>query len=71
MKIGDLVKLCPERGWVIEAGERDLVGLVVDIQDDTIPRTITVTWGGNKGTDVGYEDGLVVVSAAEDKNEGR
>ena len=66
MKIGDLVKLCPERGWVIEDGERDLVGLVVEIMDDTIPRSITVAWAGGKGVDVGYEDGLVVVAEAEE-----
>ena len=61
LKIGDLVKLHPHESVLMPRHNRDLPGLVVALDDSTIPTTVLVLWNGNREPEEEYEDGLILI----------
>ena len=61
VEVGDLVKLHPEESVLMPQHNRDLPGLVVGVDESTIPRTIVVLWNGNREPEEEYEDGLILI----------
>lgn len=61
LKVGDLVKLHPEESVLMPQRSKHLPGLVVAIDDSTMPRTIVVLWNGNREPEEEYEDGLILI----------
>ena len=64
MKVGDLVRLHPQETILMPPHERERVGLVMAIRDNTIPETLNILWAGTSEPEEEYCDGVVLVSGA-------
>ena len=64
MKVGDLVRLHPQETILMPPHERQRVGLVMSIRDNTIPETLNILWAGSPEPEEEYCDGVVLVSEA-------